>query len=63
MSILTRSDRAPTPDERRAAWAYRYYSAGHHRINRKPRIRVKPRIRINTNTNTARGGTRAEDSQ
>ena len=46
MSILTRSDRAPTPDERRAQWAYRYYSAGHHRINRKPRVRVKPRIRI-----------------
>jgi len=46
MSILTRSDHAPTPDERRAQWAYHYYSAGHHRANRKPRVRVKPRIRI-----------------
>jgi hypothetical protein len=34
----------PTNDERRAAWASRYYSAGHHR--KKPRLRVKPRIRI-----------------
>ncbi len=33
-----------TNDERRAEWAHRYYSGGHHR--RKPRIRVKPRIRI-----------------
>jgi hypothetical protein len=46
VSILTRSDRVPTPDERRAQWAYRYYSAGHHRVGRKPRVRVKPRIRI-----------------
>ena len=34
----------PTNDERRAEWAQRFYSAGHHRP--KPRIRVKPRIRI-----------------
>lgn len=31
-------------DERRAEWAARYFSQGHHRP--KPRIRVKPRIRI-----------------
>lgn len=60
MSILTRSCRVQTPDERRAAWSYAYYSAGHHRRDRKPRIRVKPRIRI---INTERGGFRAEDSQ
>lgn len=53
MSILTRSCRAPTPDERRAAWSFAYYSAGHHHRDRKPRIRVKPRIRI---INTERGG-------
>ena len=33
-------------DERRAAWAAKFYGAGHHRRDRKPRIRVKPRIRI-----------------
>ncbi|MDR3445951.1 hypothetical protein [Dyella sp.] len=33
-----------TNDERRAAWAARFYSGGHHR--KKPRFRVKPRIRI-----------------
>jgi len=46
MSILTRSDRAPTPDERRAQWAYRYAMGGHYRKPNKPRVRVKPRIRI-----------------
>ena len=46
MSILTRSDRVPTPDERRAQWAVRYFGNGHHRRERKPRVRVKPRIRI-----------------
>lgn len=61
MTILTRSDRVPTPDERRAQWASKYFAAGHHHRPAKPRVRVKPRIRINTNT--ARGGTRAEDSQ
>lgn len=34
-----------TNDQRRAIWAEKFYSQGHHR-NRKPRIRVKPRIRI-----------------
>lgn len=33
-----------TNDERRAAWAARFYAGGHHR--KKPRLRVKPRIRI-----------------
>lgn len=46
MTILTRSTRVPTADKRRAQWAFAYYAAGHHRRERKPRIRVKPRIRI-----------------
>lgn len=46
MSILTRSDRAPTPDERRAVWAYRYVMGGYHHKPSKPRIRVKPRVRV-----------------
>lgn len=46
MTILTRSCRAPTPDERRAQWAARFYGGGHHRKPSKPRVRVKPRIRI-----------------
>lgn len=46
MSILTRSCRVPTADQRRAQWAFRYYAAGFHRQQPKPRIRVKPRIRI-----------------
>lgn len=29
-------------DERLAAWAARYYSAGHHRERGKPRIRLTP---------------------
>lgn len=58
MTYVTRSDRAPTPDERRAAWAFVYFAAGHHHRERKPRIRVKPRIRI---VSTERGGLRAED--
>jgi hypothetical protein len=40
MSIFTRSDRVPTPDERRAQWAYRYAMGGYHRKPRKPRIRL-----------------------
>lgn len=34
----------PSNDQRRAEWAAKFYSAGHHR--KKPRLRVKPRIRI-----------------
>jgi hypothetical protein len=44
--VITRSCRVPTPDERRAQWAYRYAMAGHHRNPPEPRLRVKPRIRI-----------------
>lgn len=33
--------REPTPDERRADWAYRYYAGGHHLMRG-----VKPRIRV-----------------
>jgi hypothetical protein len=33
-----------TNDQRRAEWAQKFYSGGHHR--KKPRLRVKPRIRI-----------------
>ena len=47
MSIVTQSCHAPSNDERRAAWAARYYGAGLHRRLPKPRVRVKPRIRIN----------------
>lgn len=60
MSIVTRSCRVPTADQRRAQWAYRYYAAGLHHTQSKPRIRVKPRIRI---INTERGGYRAEIEQ
>lgn len=28
-------------DERRAAWAARYFSAGYHRIPSKPRVRLQ----------------------
>ena len=47
MNIVSRSCRTPSNDERRAAWAARYYGAGLHRRLPKPRVRVKPRIRIN----------------
>jgi len=46
MSIVTRSCRVPTADQRLARWYYRFYASGCHHIQRKPRIRVKPRIRI-----------------
>jgi len=46
MTILTRSTRVPTADERLARWYYRFYASGCHHIQRKPRLRVKPRIRI-----------------
>lgn len=38
--------RPRTNDERRAAWAARYFAQGNHRAPSKPRVRVKPRIRI-----------------
>ena len=31
----------PTNDERRAAWAARFYAGGHHRKQNKPRVRVR----------------------
>ena len=40
------SIRVPTNDERRAAWAARYFAQGSHRQPSKPRVRVKPRIRV-----------------
>ena len=40
------SIRVPSNDERRAAWAARYFAQGNHRAPSKPRVRVKPRIRI-----------------
>jgi hypothetical protein len=40
------SIRVPTNDERRAAWAVRYFAQGNHRQPSKPRVRVKPRIRV-----------------
>lgn len=46
MSIVTRSCRVPTDDQRRALWAFKFFGGGHHHIQPKPRIRVKPRIRI-----------------
>lgn len=46
MSIITRTTRVPTADQRRALWAFKFFSGGHHHAPRKPRIRVKPRIRI-----------------
>lgn len=36
----------PTNNERRAAWAAKFYGEGHHHRLNKPRVRVKPRIRI-----------------
>lgn len=33
--------RPMSDDERRAAWAARYYGSGHHRKQPKPRIRVR----------------------
>lgn len=33
----------PTNDERRAAWAAKYYGNGHHNRQQKPRIRLQPR--------------------
>jgi len=47
MNIVSSSCRTLSNDERRAAWAARYYGAGLHRRLPKPRVRVKPRIRIN----------------
>lgn len=44
--LITRCDRnaetyrAPSNDERRAAWAVKYFGAGHHTKQQKPRIRV-----------------------
>lgn len=32
--------RAPNNNERRAAWAAKYFGAGHHQQPTKPRIRV-----------------------
>ena len=46
MTIVTRSCRVLTADERRALWALKFFGGGHHRVQTKPRIRVKPRIRI-----------------
>lgn len=40
------SIRVPTNNERRAAWAAKYFSGGHHREPSKPHVRVKPRIRV-----------------
>lgn len=46
MTPITRTTRALSNDERLAQWAYKFYGAGHHRSERKPRVRVKPRIRV-----------------
>jgi hypothetical protein len=35
--------RPPSNDERRAQWAARFYSQGHHRTPQKPRVRVENR--------------------
>jgi len=40
------SIRPRSNDERRAAWAARYFAQGNHREPSKPRIRVKPRVRV-----------------
>jgi len=45
----TRTNEAIRPrsnDERRAAWAARYFAQGAHREPSKPRLRVKPRVRV-----------------
>ena len=48
MSILmhathrAESIRTPTNDERIAAWAVKYFGAGHHRRPSKPRVRIAP---------------------
>ena len=46
ISIITRATwdgcRVPTPDERRAHWAAKYFAQGYHRHRVKPRIRVAP---------------------
>jgi hypothetical protein len=46
LHIITRCDRraesyrAPDNNERRAAWAAKYFGNGHHNRQQKPRIRV-----------------------
>jgi len=46
MSILTRSTRVPTADERLARWYYRFYASGFHHIQRKPRIKLHMPIKV-----------------
>ncbi len=46
LSVVTRATwdgcRVPTPDERRAHWATKFFAHGHHRTTPKPRVRVAP---------------------
>ena len=48
ISIITRATwdgcRVPTPDERRAHWAAKYFAQGYHRHRVKPRIRLRASI-------------------
>ena len=40
MNAVTRNTHAPSNDERRASWAFRYFLQGFHRAPQKPRIRM-----------------------
>ena len=46
MPVVVRATMAgclpPTPDERRAHWAAKYFAHGYHRTAPKPRVRVAP---------------------